>query len=168
MRALGIDPGTRLTGWGVVEAARHGCRHLESGTLALPVRESIAARLARLHGAVQALIGRWAPDAVVLERAFVAANARSALRLGEARGAVLAAVAATGTPVHEFAPAEIKLAAVGHGRADKASVMYGVRLVLGLETTPPPDAADALAMALCWLQQASLRAALGRAEGARE
>lgn len=167
MRALGIDPGSRLTGWGVVEAAGRGLRHLGSGTIALPARDALAARLARLHASCGALIAEWTPDAVVLERAFVAANVQSAFRLGEARGAVLAAVAATGIPVHEFAPAEVKLAAVGHGRADKDTVGRGVTALLGLAERPRQDAADALAVALCWLQQAPLRAALARAGASR-
>lgn len=163
MRALGIDPGSRLTGWGVVEAAGERFRHLGSGTIALRTQDGLAARLARLHAACGALLAEWSPDAVVLERAFVAVNVQSAFRLGEARGAVLAAVAGAGVAVHEFAPAEVKLAAVGHGRADKDSVGRGVTAILGLAERPAQDAADALAVALCWLQQAPLRAALARA-----
>lgn len=163
MRALGIDPGTRLTGWGAVDAAGDRLRHLGSGTIVLPVRESVASRLARLHAACHDLVRRWRPDAVVLERAFVAGNVHSALRLGEARGAVLAAVAAAGIVPVEFAPAAVKRAAVGHGRADKESVGRSVTVLLGLGAPPDRDAADALALALCWLQQAPLRSALARA-----
>jgi crossover junction endodeoxyribonuclease RuvC len=166
VRALGIDPGTRVAGWGVVEAAGGGFRHVASGTLALSARTSTAARLAALHAGVARLVATWIPAAVALERNFVAHNVQSAFRIGEARGAVLAAVAGADVPVHEFTPAEVKQAAVGHGRADKDSMVRGVTAVLRLAAPPPPDAADALALALCWLQQAPLRAALARAAAA--
>jgi crossover junction endodeoxyribonuclease RuvC len=121
--------------------------------------------LAQLHGECLRLIACWQPTAVVLERAFVARNVQSALRLGEARGAVLAAVAAAGVPLEEYAPAEVKLAAVGHGRADKETMIRGVAARLRLGTPPPADAADALALALCHLQQVPLARALARAQG---
>jgi crossover junction endodeoxyribonuclease RuvC len=165
--ALGIDPGSRVTGWGVVEGRGGAVRHMSSGRLVLPLAEPLAVRLARLHAECLRLVARWQPAAVVLERAFVARNVQSALRLGEARGAVLAAVAASGVALEEYAPAEVKLAAVGHGRADKETVARGVAARLGLAQPPPADAADALALALCHLQQAPLARALARAlEGA--
>jgi crossover junction endodeoxyribonuclease RuvC len=163
VRALGIDPGSRVTGWGVVETRGTAFRHLASGTIALGRAGSVAARLARLHAACTRLVAEWAPVAVVLERAFVARNVQSALRIGEARGVVLAAVAAGGAPLHEYAPAEVKLAAVGHGRADKDEIGRGVVARLGLARRPAADAADALALALCHLQQAPLARAIMRA-----
>jgi crossover junction endodeoxyribonuclease RuvC len=119
--------------------------------------------LAHLHGECAALFRAWAPACVVLERNFVAHNVQSAFRLGEARGVVLAAAAAAGLEVHEYAPAAVKLAAVGHGRADKETVGRGVTALLGLAVRPPVDAADALAIALCHLQQAPLAMAIARA-----
>src|SRR5262245_45141790 len=112
-------------------------------------------------------MGAWAPAAVALERAFVARNVQSALRLGEARGAVLAAVGATGAALHEYAPAAVKLAAVGDGRADKGAIGRGVALRLGLGRPPVADAADALALALCHLHQAPFASAVAAALGAR-
>lgn len=167
VRALGIDPGSRVTGWGVVEGARGAVRHVASGTIVLGGAAPLAERLARLGREVGRLVAAWEPMAVALERAFVARNVQSALRLGEARGAVLAAVGATTTPLHEYTPAAVKLAAVGHGRADKDTVVRGVTLLLGLGVRPVTDAADALALALCHLQHAPLEAALARAEGTR-
>jgi crossover junction endodeoxyribonuclease RuvC len=164
VRALGIDPGSRVTGWGVVESAGQSFRHLASGTIVLKPAESLGARLARLHAECLRLVDAWTPAAVVLERNFVARNVQSAFRLGEARGAVLAAVAAAGIPLHEYAPSSVKLAAVGHGGADKETVGRGVTARLRLDARPAVDAADALALALCFLQQAPLQAALGRAE----
>ena len=110
MRVLGIDPGSRLTGWGVVEARGSAMRHVASGTIALDPDDGLDLRLARLHAECLRLFTSWAPAAVVLERAFVARNVQSAFRLGEARGAVLAAAGAAGTALHQYAPATVKLA----------------------------------------------------------
>lgn len=164
MRALGIDPGSRVTGWGVVETRGTALAHVASGTIPLKPTAPLATRLAWLHAACTRLLAEWEPEVVVLERAFVARNVQSAFRLGEARGAVLAAVASAGTTLHEYAPAEVKLAAVGHGQADKLAVGRGVSARLGLVGELAADAADALALALCHLQQAPLArrlAALG-------
>ena len=169
MRVLGIDPGSRRTGWGVVEADGPGFRHVACGTIALAPADDLGARLARLHAACVRLIADWTPGAVVLERAFVARNVQSAFRLGEARGAVLAAAGATGTPLHEYAPATVKLAAVGYGQADKRAIGRGIALRLRLQRAPAPDAADALALALCHLQQAAFleKVAIGSSEDRR-
>ena len=163
MRVLGIDPGSRLTGWGVVETCAAAFRHVASGTIVLAPSDPIAARLARLQTECLRLIAAWEPAAVVLERAFVARNVQSALRLGEVRGAVLAAAGASGATLAEYAPASVKLAAVGYGLADKRAIGRGVALRLGLSRPPAPDAADALAIALCHLHQAPLARRVARA-----
>lgn len=163
MRALGIDPGSRVTGWGVVERGGAAYRELASGAIRLDVGDPLSERLARLHGECARLIDAWRPDVVVLERNFVAHNVQSAFRIGEVRGVVLCVAAAGGRPVHEYAPAAVKLAAVGHGRADKETMTRGIVALLGLRTRPSTDAADALALALCHLQQAPLLAAMARA-----
>lgn len=163
MRVLGIDPGSRLTGWGVVETHAAAFRHVASGTIVLGAGGSLASRLARLQAECLRLIAVWEPAAVVLERAFVARNVQSAFRLGEARGAVLAAAGTSGTELAEYAPASVKLAAVGYGLADKRAVGRGVALRLGLRQPPAPDAADALALALCYLHQAPLARRVARA-----
>jgi crossover junction endodeoxyribonuclease RuvC len=177
VRVLGIDPGSRLTGWGVVEEGPVEPRHVASGTLALGTVDTLGARLARLHAACLALVAEWRPAVVVLERAFVARNVHSALRLGEARGAVLAAVGTAGAPLREYAPAEVKLATAGHGGAGKDAIGRGVVALLRLGRPLQPDAADALALALCHLQRMPLERALaavapgppvaGRRRGAR-
>jgi crossover junction endodeoxyribonuclease RuvC len=163
-RALGIDPGSRVTGWGVVERGGTGFRRVASGIIRLGTRAALADRLAHLHGECLALVATWRPDAVVLERNFVAHNVQSAFRIGEVRGVVLSAAAAQGHVVYEYAPAAVKLAAVGHGTADKETVTRGVVAMLGLSVRPATDAADALALALCHLQQAPFLAVLARAE----
>ncbi len=162
MRVLGIDPGSRLTGWGVVEEQGRAVRYLGSGTLVLQGKDELAVRLARLSEECGRLLTAWRPAAVALERAFVARNVQSALRLGEARGAVLAVIGATGVALHEYAPAAVKLAAVGHGQADKDAIIWAVGKRLGLAEPLATDAADALALALCHLQHAPLLAALDR------
>ena len=169
MRVLGIDPGSRRTGWGVVDACGGGFRHVASGTIVLAPAAHLGTRLARLHAECLRLIAAWEPAAVVLERAFVARNVQSAFRLGEARGAVLAAAGAAGAVLAEYAPASVKLATVGYGQADKRAMGRGVALRLGLERPPAPDAADALALALCHLHRAPLdrRVAAALAAGAR-
>ena len=167
MRALGIDPGSRVTGWGVVEARGTALAHVASGTIPLKTTASLASRLAWLHAECLRLLAEWQPEVVVLERAFVARNVQSAFRLGEARGAVLAAVAASGAALHEYAPAAVKLAAVGHGQADKLAVGRGVTARLGLAGDLATDAADALALALCHLQHAPLMHRLAALERRR-
>jgi crossover junction endodeoxyribonuclease RuvC len=167
VRALGIDPGSRVTGWGVVERRGSEFHAVEWGTIRLPASLEIAARLARVYAACGELVAQWCPEAVVVERAFVGRNVHSALRLGETRGVVLAAASATGVQVSEYTPAEVKLAAVGHGRADKETVGRGVVALLRIARRPASDASDALALALCHLQQAPLREAVARALGAQ-
>jgi len=167
-RALGIDPGSRVTGWGVVE--RDGARLsvVEAGVVRLAPATPIADRLGRLLVECAALVRAWQPTVIALERAFVSRNVQSALRLGEVRGVVFAAAATAGLPVCEYAPTQVKLAATGYGHAAKDAVGRGVSMRLGLSASPAPDAADALALALCHLQQAPLQEALARAEqGAR-
>ena len=154
MRALGIDPGSRVTGWGVVETRGTALAHVASGTIPLRAASPLATRLAWLHAECMRLLAEWKPEVVVLERAFVARNVQSAFRLGETRGAVLAAVASSGTALHEYAPAAVKLAAAGHGQADKSTMVRGIAARLGLASRLATDAADALALALCHLQHA--------------
>ena len=166
MRVLGIDPGSRVTGWGVVEERGGAVRHVANGTIALGPTGALTARLSRLHAECAALLVRFVPAAVVLERAFVARNVQSALRLGEVRGAVVAAVGATAVPLHEYAPAAVKLATCGHGLADKGSVARGIALRLALAEPLAADAADALALALCHLSRAALARAIDRADAA--
>lgn len=153
MRVFGIDPGSVRTGYGCVES--DGTRHrlVTCGALGLAARASLPERLHHIHAALLRLIRSSHPDCVVIENLFHARNVKSALVLGHARGvAVLAAVQA-GLPVVEYTPAEIKLAVVGYGRAEKPQMQQMVKLLLGLDAVPAPhDAADALAVAICHAQ----------------
>jgi crossover junction endodeoxyribonuclease RuvC len=157
VRVLGIDPGTSVTGWGVVEPAGAAFRCVASGTVGLPGRLPLGERLRRIYLMVEQLCRAYAPIAVALEKAFVAHNVQSAFRLGEARGAVLIAAAEARLPVFEYAPAQVKLTVVGYGRADKRQMVRGVALRLGMPRAEQADEADALALALCHLIGARLR-----------
>ncbi|MBK5937675.1 MAG: crossover junction endodeoxyribonuclease RuvC [Halorhodospira halophila] len=147
-RILGIDPGSRVTGYGIVDDGRP-CRLVAEGTLRLPRQSGLAERLGRIFDGLAGLIAEHHPDEVALEQVFVHRNADTALKLGHARGAALTACVHAGLPVAEYAPARIKQAVAGSGRADKGQVGYMVRALLRLRTNPAEDAADALAAALC-------------------
>ncbi|MGH7822927.1 MAG: crossover junction endodeoxyribonuclease RuvC [Candidatus Binatia bacterium] len=175
-RVLGVDPGTSVTGWGVVESASGGHRRVASGVISLSARLALPHRLRRIHAAVRSLILEHRPAALSLEKAFVSRNVQSAFRLGEARGAVLIAAADCGVEVFEYAPAEVKQSVVGYGRADKGQMLRGVALLLAVESLRRADEADALAAAVCHLRVAGWREAVGvresipgrsRANGAR-
>ncbi len=158
MRVLGVDPGTSTTGWGVVEAARPLARRVASGVITLPAKLGTAERLRRIHETIRDLIGEHVPEALGLEKVFVSRNVQSAFRLGEARGAVLIAAAECGVPVFEYAPAEVKQAVAGYGRADKSQMLRAVAMLLAIDGLERADEADALAVAVCHLQGAKLRA----------
>lgn len=173
-RVLGIDPGSTVTGYGVVERRDGSVVHLAHGTLRAPRGASLERRLAVLHAALLEVIERHRPDAASVEQVFVSRGARAALVLGQARGAALAAAGRAGLAVHEYAPARIKQSVTGNGRAGKLQVQRVVRRLLSLEKIPAPDAADALAAAICHVQAGSLatlgvrtrsRRARGRAAG---
>ena len=150
VRIFGIDPGSLRTGYGCVDLEGTRCRMVSCGALAAPAKAALPDRLQFLHDGLSRLIRESSASCVVIENLFHAKNVRSALVLGHARGvAVLAAVQA-GLPVLEYTPAEIKLAVVGYGRAEKHQIQHMVKLLLGLEAAPKPhDAADALAVAIC-------------------
>jgi crossover junction endodeoxyribonuclease RuvC len=157
VRVLGVDPGSAVTGWGIVEGAGSRLRHLASGTISTRGCPSFAARLLRIHEEIRRLIRVWTPGVLGVEWAFVAQNVQTAFRLGEARGAVLVGAAVEGLDVHGYAPAAVKLAVTGSGRADKEQVARGVARLLRLDTPLSGDAADALAVAVCHIGAAGLR-----------
>jgi crossover junction endodeoxyribonuclease RuvC len=156
LRILGIDPGSLVTGYGVVERSGADVRHVAHGTLRPPRAAGLAARLAAIHEGIREVIAAHRPDGVVVEQVFVASNARAALVLGQARGVALAAAAAAGLAVEELSPQEVKRAVAGHGAAPKAQVQRMVQRLLALRSAPAQDAADALAAALCRAHQGAL------------
>jgi crossover junction endodeoxyribonuclease RuvC len=156
MKIFGIDPGSERTGYGCVEQS--GSRHhlVLCGSLAAPASASFPERLKHIHAGLKALLDESRPDCVAVESIFHARNVRSALKLGHARGVALLAASEAGLQVVEYAPAEIKRAVVGYGRAEKPQIQQMVKLLLGLDRAPSPhDAADALAVAICHLHNST-------------
>lgn len=150
MRVLGIDPGSAATGFGLIECQRRAIRHLRHGVLRPPRGADLAVRLNFLHREIKALIELEAPEIAIVERVFLARNPHSALVLGQARGAILASLGSCGIRVAEFAARQVKQAVTGSGAADKAQVQKMVIRLLSLDTVPPTDAADALALAITY------------------
>ncbi len=148
MRILGVDPGTVVTGWGVIDCDGRRLSYVDSGVIR-PGEKDIAARLGRIHAALVGVIARLSPQVLSLERNFLARNVQSAFRLGEARGVAMAAAAAADVELNEYTPATIKKSIVGHGRADKDAVQAVIVRMLGLTRAPLVDEADALAAAAC-------------------
>lgn len=167
MLILGIDPGSLATGFGVIESAGGRLRHVVHGTLRPSRSAPLAERLAALHADLGDVIQAQRPDVAAVERVFVAASAHAALVLGQARGVALAAVSSARVPVAEYSASEVKQAAVGNGRAEKRQVQAMVRMLLGLERTPGPDAADALAVAICHAHSGRLGGLVSRGRGSR-
>jgi crossover junction endodeoxyribonuclease RuvC len=150
VKVLGIDPGTATCGYGVVQGSGNRLQALEHGWWRTSPGSRLEDRLRTLFEGVSELIARERPDAVALEESFVGADARIALSVGQARGAVLVAAALAGVDCYEYAPARVKQATCGYGRADKAQVQRMVKAILHLKEIPTPDhAADALAVAIC-------------------
>ncbi|MGE0450396.1 MAG: crossover junction endodeoxyribonuclease RuvC [Vicinamibacterales bacterium] len=150
MRIFGIDPGSERTGYGCVDTDGSRHRMLASGAIKTPAAASFPQKLLTIHAGLAALLSEHRPDCVAIENLFHAANARSALKLGHARGVAMLAAVEAGLPVVEYTPAEVKRAVVGYGRAEKHQVQQMVKLLLGLAVEPTPyDASDALAVAIC-------------------
>jgi crossover junction endodeoxyribonuclease RuvC len=152
LRILGIDPGTLCVGYGVIEAhtERGGAfSYVECGVLRPSRTLDVPARIAEIAEGLTEVIAELQPQIVALEKAYHGKNAASALKLGQARGAIMLLAHQHGLPTHEYAPSTIKQQVVGHGRATKAQVQARVQLLFRLQRTPSTDAADALAIALC-------------------
>ena len=157
MRILGIDPGSRFTGYGVIDRQGSRLRPIAQGRIAVPTSTPLPARLAHLCTELHDLLRRFEPEAAVLEALFRGVNPKSLIVLAQARGALLATLAAAGLAVHEYSPAEVKTAVTGNGRADKQQVGRMVKLILGLDgLSLTADASDALAVAICFAQRLRL------------
>ena len=148
MKVVGIDPGTAACGYGIVQESGGRLKGIAHGCWSTPAGEDVALRLKTIYDGVAGLIAEHGPDAVALEESYVGADARIALSVGQARGAVLVAAANAGVSCREYAPARVKQAVCGYGRAEKAQVQRMVKLVLGIEVANQ-HAADALAVAIC-------------------
>ncbi len=148
MRILGIDPGSRITGFGVIEQTNNKYRYIASGSIKVK-QELLADKLKEIYEGVLAVSLEYKPDVVAIEQVFVHKNVSSALKLGQARGVAIVAAASAGLEVAEYAPRQIKQAVVGYGGADKTQIQHMVSVLLSLSSTPQADAADALAIAIC-------------------
>jgi len=152
VRIFGIDPGSQRTGFGCVETDGRRHRLVACGAIVATASESFPHKLARIHRELTAHLSACRPDCVAIENLFHANNARSALKLGHARGVAMLAAIEAGCEIVEYTPAEVKRAVVGYGRAEKQQVQQMVTLLLGLAKAPKPfDASDALAVAICHL-----------------
>ncbi len=161
MKVVGIDPGTAACGYAIVQESAGRLRALEHGWWQTPAGERPELRLKTIFEGVADLIARWEPDAVALEESFVGADARTALSVGQARGAVLVACARADVPCAEYTPTRVKSAVCGYGRADKHQVARMVTTILRLDEPPKSHhAADALAVAICHANGAAMRAAV--------
>jgi len=148
VRVLGIDPGSRLTGYGIIDVAAGRLSYVASGCIRT-VRGEMPERLRELYLGLEELLAAYQPDQVAIEQIFIARNPASALKLGQARGVALAACLSRGVTVNEYAARQVKLAITGTGKAAKEQVQHMVRVLLNLPGTPQADAADALAIAIC-------------------
>jgi len=168
LRVLGIDPGTLRLGYGVVEvgnqlgSARGHLRYVECGVISASPRDPRPTRLAEIGRGLRDILIELRPDAVAMEEAFFGKNVQSTLALGEARGVAIFVAAEHGLTVSGYAPAKVKQSVVGHGRATKEQIGYLVRALLSLRRVPEPDAADALAIAICHARAAVVPHALRR------
>lgn len=147
---LGIDPGTRVTGWGVVAVDGDEPRALDAGVIAPDGKWPVEQRLLHIFDGLRDIIARFGPTAVAVEEPFVGTNVRSAMAVGEARTVAMLAATLAGVPLHHYPPASVKQAVAGNGRGDKAQVREMLRLQLAMERAPDDlNASDALAVALC-------------------
>jgi len=147
-RILGIDPGSRITGFGIIDAEGNRVRHVVSGAIRTP-DAIFPQRLRTIFEQLSAILDEYQPELVAIEQVFVNRNVSSALKLGQARGAAICAVAVRDLPIAEYAPTQIKRTVVGSGGASKEQVQYMVRALLNVAQALQADAADALAVALC-------------------
>ena len=151
MIVLGVDPGSRVTGYGFVEKQMNRLTCLHAGVVAIPAEMPFYERIHRIFRSMGELMGQYRPDEMAVEDVFFAKNVKSSLKIGHARGAVLIAAAERGIRIYEYSPLEIKKAVVGYGQASKEQVRAMVQRILRLSGAPSLDASDALATAICHL-----------------
>ncbi len=167
MKVLGIDPGTVVTGYGIVDGSGAGGTKklvcLCEGTIRTTPKAPLAVRLLEISSAIDKVIEEYAPDCASVESVFYAKNVKSAITLGHARGVVLTSAARGGLSVYEHSPSTLKQSVVGYGNATKEQVQKMVKTLLNMSTTPKADAADALAAAICHINHSSFIKAAGKA-----
>ncbi|MBF0383231.1 MAG: crossover junction endodeoxyribonuclease RuvC [Magnetococcales bacterium] len=154
MRVLGIDPGTVVTGWGVVEFRDRKFYHIANGCVRTQSKTPLPERLGSIFRSITKIITEYQPTMASVEEVFVSRNVQSALKLGHARGVAIAAISQGGLVVHEYSALQVKKSVVGYGRAEKTQVQEMVKTLLNLPKVAPEDASDALAVAMCHINNA--------------
>jgi len=150
MKILGIDPGTQVAGYGVIEMTRSKIVAIEYGSIKANKNQTFAQRLQTIHSKIMDIISKYQPDQMAIEEVFYSKNIKSAIRIGEGRGIVFLCAASANIPITEYAATVIKKAVVGNGNAQKEQVQEMVKIILDLPDIPEPrDASDALAIAIC-------------------
>lgn len=167
MRVLGIDPGSRITGYGLVEQDGSRLVHVDNGAIFTDSAEDFPGRLKQIFDGLSAVIAQYRPDQVAIENIFFSTNAQSALKLGQARGAAIVAAVHAGLPVAEYSALQVKQAVVGRGKAEKGQVQKMLKALLGLPETAQADASDALAVAVCHINSYGLSRVTGPAASKR-
>jgi crossover junction endodeoxyribonuclease RuvC len=162
MRILGIDPGSRITGYGIIESRGNRLQHLDNGIIATKADAPLAHRLKTIYDGVARIITDYTPDVVAVEQIFLAKNPQAALVLGHARGTAMLAAINHDLAIHEYTALQVKSAVVGYGRAGKPQVQQMVKALLNLPEIAQEDAADALGVAICHAHSRTLTQALTR------
>jgi crossover junction endodeoxyribonuclease RuvC len=157
MLVLGIDPGSRITGYGIVEKAGNRLIHIDNGAIFTDTAVDFPDRLKQIFDGLLKIIAQYRPDQVAIESVFFSTNPQSALKLGQARGAAIVAAVHCGLPVAEYSALQVKQAVVGQGRAEKGQVQKMLMALLGLPEIAQPDASDALAVAICHINSYGLK-----------
>jgi len=158
MRILGIDPGSRITGYGIIVKEGNRLIHVDNGAVFTDSEKDFPLRLQRIYRDLTAVIERYRPEVVALENIFFAKNVQSALKLGQARGAAIVAGVNAGLPVYEYSALQVKQAVVGHGKSAKVQVQQMLKILLNLPEVAQEDASDALAVAVCHAHSFALNA----------
>ena len=167
MRVLGIDPGSRITGYGLVEQAGSRLVHVDNGAIFTDSAADFPGRLKQIFDGLTRVIAEFQPDQVAIEMVFFSTNPQSALKLGQARGAAIVAAVHAGLPVAEYSALQVKQAVVGRGRAEKGQVQKMLKALLGLPETAQADASDALAVAVCHINSYGITQKTGPAVSRR-
>lgn len=161
LRIIGIDPGSRITGYGIVEKRGSSFVHIDNGCLTTRAGDSMPRRLEQIYAGLVEILAKYRPDAAAVEEVFFAKNVASSLKLGEARGVAILAAVQSKIPVSEYATREVKQAMTGYGQATKDQIQKMVKSMLKLPEVAQEDASDALAVAICHLQSYKLKAVIG-------
>ncbi|MGQ9600001.1 MAG: crossover junction endodeoxyribonuclease RuvC [Anaerolineae bacterium] len=165
MLVLGIDPGTAITGYGVVRENETGLSLVDCGVITTVADQPLAARLQQIYHGIRSVIHQYHPDAAAVEELFFSRNVRTALSVGQARGVALLALAEAGLPIYEYKPLQVKQTVAGYGGAGKQQMQEMVRMLLHLEQAPQPDdAADAVAVAVCHIHSGRMAALIAQEE----